>query len=1145
MIMYKSYPQLLSESAAFTRRLLAGSMLVALLSGGSYAASVDLDGSRTLESGTDCEVGAVYRFGTSSSYLGTNLDVLVEILGEQNDFASTNPSDNDAAQCVGFHHPTGVTLNLLSFWGEDSASDDDDGDGTSANEAFYMDLRISVVEQGTTTVQALDAMTLNLIDLDTASGVATDDVNLQKPSDIYHGGASEVVVKSTKQLSDVGVIYTNKFRGKNSGVCGDTTNTVDQSCVISTRYDTTGSVDIRVGNDSAGAARLVQLSLEESPAYQVPFGGVPVVESKVLQVEEGDAPTAIGLALPTDPDGDPLTIQISELPAVGTVTLADSSPVTVGQVGLTPADIAGLLYEAPASYSGAPPVGQFIYRVQDFFGNSVGIVDFVIASDGDLVPNATDIDDDNDGIPDTVEGNGAVDTDGDGVPDSLDLDSDNDGLTDLKESGADYQTLDTDLDGKIDDSFSFGANGLADAVETSPESGQSDYNGDGASDSPLDSDGDGIPDFRDLDSDDDGVNDIRESKGIDADGNALVDNFTDQNDNGYTDAVEGSHRPAVDTDSDGIEDYLDLDSDNDGISDIFENDYAGYDTDNDGRVDGADSDLDGIRNDVDALDATYGDAQDPAEVDTDADSHPDYRDADADNDGIPDVIEAGAEDADDDSMLDSTGDVDGDGWVDAVSPPAGGQALPVPDTDSDGIRDFRDLDSDGDGVSDYEEAYGLPDTDDDQRPDDLTDANDNGRPDSAEGLGAPADTDGDGTPDFQEAGNGRLIQTGLDGHGGGSLGGAALLLLAAAALCRRQKLKSPLLAMLSLTVLGNGVASAGDDFNRRFYGGASIVASELEPNPNGTGYQNGETGSSGYSVNVGYDLSPHWSAEVYYADLGEAEMNNADGSHADDISYQHMGISAIGYAWNMEDGFDGDKEYLSRREGLSAYGRVGVGIMDNSTSLPYERLNDAHIHLGGGLEYGFDNGLAARAEVVSYDTDALAMQMGIVKRFGDSGAPVNMGNSAALPQVQRVELQPDAPIPQVAPVKPLPRKKVQKVVVRLPYVFFATGKADLTSASVHKLKKLVATMKQYPALRLLVNGHTDSIDDEHYNLNLSLRRAAVVKKYLISQGVDGSRLQTQAFGETQPVSTNKDPKGRAQNRRVEFKLLQKQRAVRK
>jgi len=92
-------------------------------------------------------------------------------------------------------------------------------------------------------------------------------------------------------------------------------------------------------------------------------------------------------------------------------------------------------------------------------------------SDGDGVPDSLDLDSDNDGIPDSVEG--SQDTDGDGVPDYQDLDSDNDGISDLieaLENPDDWSALDSDNDGVIDADNQFGANGLADTVETGVDS---------------------------------------------------------------------------------------------------------------------------------------------------------------------------------------------------------------------------------------------------------------------------------------------------------------------------------------------------------------------------------------------------------------------------------------------------------------------------------------------------------------------------------------------------------------------------------------------------------------------------------------------------------------------------------------------------
>jgi len=127
----------------------------------------------------------------------------------------------------------------------------------------------------------------------------------------------------------------------------------------------------------------------------------------------------------------------------------------------------------------------------------------MIDTDGDGVPNPLDIDADNDGILNTIEGLG--DKDGDGILNFLDLDSDNDGIPDLIEglassyfAGAGLATLDGNFDGVLDGP-SFGTNGYDNRVETAADSGVPLASIFGSSTAAVDTDGDGVPDFLDLD----------------------------------------------------------------------------------------------------------------------------------------------------------------------------------------------------------------------------------------------------------------------------------------------------------------------------------------------------------------------------------------------------------------------------------------------------------------------------------------------------------------------------------------------------------------------------------------------------------------------------------------------------------------------
>ncbi|WP_435261469.1 PKD-like domain-containing protein [Tenacibaculum sp. nBUS_03] len=382
-------------------------------------------------------------------------------------------------------------------------------------------------------------------------------------------------------------------------------------------------------------------------------------------------------------------------------------------------------------------------------------------TDGDGILDNVDVDDDNDGIPDSSEGTG--DTDGDGIPDSLDLDSDNDGILDVDEGG--NGDLDTNGDGVIDSNDT----GYVD----SDNDGQADDSVD--TDEEPDTDGDGVPDYQDLDSDNDGINDVIENGNGDLDTNndGVIDSNdtggSDSDEDGISDSVDsdssnfgegnGGEGDTVDTDGDGVPDYQDLDSDDDGINDITEG--GNDDEDGNGLVDGPDSDGDGILDEVDEDDSGFGDAGNTDVNDTDPTDPnsggtgvvPDSG-TDSDGDGISDSVDG------DDTAFGDFIDTDGDGIPDNIDVDDDNDGIPdsaegTGDTDGDGIPDSLDLDSDNDGILDVDEG-GNGDLD--TNGDGVIDSNDTGYVDSdndgqADGsvdTDEEPDTDGDGVPDYQD-----------------------------------------------------------------------------------------------------------------------------------------------------------------------------------------------------------------------------------------------------------------------------------------------------------------------------------------------------------------------------------------------------------
>lgn len=107
------------------------------------------------------------------------------------------------------------------------------------------------------------------------------------------------------------------------------------------------------------------------------------------------------------------------------------------------------------------------------------------------------------------------------------------------------------------------------------------------------------------------------------------------------------------------------------------------------------------------------------------------------------------------------------------------------------------------------------------------------------------------------------------------------------------------------------------------------------------------------------------------------------------------------------------------------------------------------------------------------------------------------------------------------------------LIVTLGDVLFDTDRAELKSGAATNLAKLATFLNQYQDRSVLIEGHTDSVGNDDYNLGLSQRRADSVKVWLMNQGINSGRLVTAGKGETSPVAGNDNASGRQLNRRVE------------
>jgi OmpA-OmpF porin, OOP family len=114
------------------------------------------------------------------------------------------------------------------------------------------------------------------------------------------------------------------------------------------------------------------------------------------------------------------------------------------------------------------------------------------------------------------------------------------------------------------------------------------------------------------------------------------------------------------------------------------------------------------------------------------------------------------------------------------------------------------------------------------------------------------------------------------------------------------------------------------------------------------------------------------------------------------------------------------------------------------------------------------------------------------------------------------------------------KKTDRGLVLTLGDVLFDTGRATLKPGAYATIDRLAVALKEAPARKVLIEGHTDSVGSDEYNQRLSENRAQSVQAALLERGVMGNQITTMGKGESTPISSNDDASGRQQNRRVEM-----------
>ncbi|MDB4224483.1 OmpA family protein [Granulosicoccus sp.] len=300
---------------------------------------------------------------------------------------------------------------------------------------------------------------------------------------------------------------------------------------------------------------------------------------------------------------------------------------------------------------------------------------------------------------------------------------------------------------------------------------------------------------------------------------------------------------------------------------------------------------------------------------------------------------------------------------------------------------------------------------------------------------------------------------------------------------------------------------------RHVYVATGVGASHLDPDTSElTTYDVNDRVNAGGQITFGMDVSRQLAVELHSADLGSAGL-----SPSGRINYHLHGASALVYAGKNRDQF--------KRRGLTGYGRIGLGMLENSAvgDVPYVQDNSTHLLLGAGVEYMTKMGLGLRAELISYEEDAQYGQLALVYR---------MGKKPRREAEKLVEVEEEVLEPVVAAA-------VESCTASTPQqssVYFATDSSDLDAEGMALLATLGEELQACEELKVRLAGHTDSVGADAYNQALSQRRVESVMQPLSKNGIESTRIEANGMGEGKPAASNETGVGRSLNRRVEIVL---------
>ncbi len=391
--------------------------------------------------------------------------------------------------------------------------------------------------------------------------------------------------------------------------------------------------------------------------------------------------------------------------------------------------------------------------------------------------------------------------------------------------------------------------------------------------------------------------------------------------------------------------------------------------------------------------------------------------------------------------------------------------------------------------------------------------------------------------------------------------------------------RNALSALIALALVGGAATTAQAQDLGNWYIAPRIGAAVPDSN------RKADTAVWG-GVGVGVWVNPNLAVDFEYTtnnyDFKDNSWRVLQSFDGGDKQWEHVGLG-VSARWFFGDQGSQWRPYVMA--GLGALRHTAYsGVLTNGPGLNNSGW-DPFATIGGGVQYNMSDRVAVRGEIAArYDHDNNSMNnvadsLGYVvpkRRNGFTDGIVSVGlvysfgsAPAAAPVEQPVAPPPPADCSQLdddhdgvnncddrcpdtaAGVVVGPDGCPQEVVIDLRGVNFKfdrpkKGEHNIeptlqvpTSDSIAILDQAIDALNRYPAIKVTLQGHTDSVGSDQYNQGLSERRAQIVADYLTSHGIDSGRIVgVEGFGESQPIDTNATKEGRARNRRTEIKVQQ-------